>query len=110
MAGGVAQIAAGLASLTGATTGGIAFASFTPTLIAALLITGVAAIAIGMFALRGARIAWAFALSLHGTLFLVFLLATPTIRDLGMPAGIALLPAMVSGAITLLFAMSAQDY
>lgn len=101
---------AGLAGLADLTTGGIEFASFSPMLIAALLLTGVAVIAIAIFALRGVRIAWAFALSLHATLFVVLLLATPTIRDLGVHTMVALLPALACGIITTLFALAADDY
>ena len=110
MIGGVLQITAGIASIADSTTGGIAFGSFTPTLVAALLLTGVAAIAVAIFALRGARIAWSFALSIHGTLFVVLLLAAPTLAGIGVPGALALLPAIVCGAITALFALAANDF
>jgi hypothetical protein len=108
--GGVLQISAGVASLAGSTTGGIQFVSFTPTLIAALLVTGVSAIAVAIFAMRGARVAWAFALSIHGTLFVVLLLAAPTIASIGVPGPLALAPALLCGAITTVFAFAANEF
>ncbi len=110
MIGAVLQIAAGLASIAGSTTGGVAFGSFTPTLIAALLLTGAATIAVSIFALRGVRIAWAFALSIHGTLFVVLLLAAPTIASIGVPGALALAPALLCAAITTLFAFATNDF
>ncbi|WP_428261410.1 hypothetical protein [Haliangium sp.] len=62
-------------------------------------------------ALRRRRVAWAFALSMDGTLGAVFLLGVAKIRDgFEVPMSLALLPAVGFAVITTLLAIGAEDY
>lgn len=108
--GGLIQIAVAAASLAGARVGEVDFGAFNPVLVVVLALSGAGAIAAGVYAARGVRIAWGYSVSLHGTLFLVFLFATPTLRDVGAPVGVALAPALLTGVITTLFALAGPDY
>jgi hypothetical protein len=104
------MVACGIAGLLGATAGGIAFGSFSPTLIASLFLGGAAAAAVATFSLKRVRIAWAFAVSLHATLAVALLLAGPVLHGIGVPGALALAPATYCGLIAALFAMAAADY
>jgi hypothetical protein len=82
-----------------------------PALPVGLGIVGVAQIACARFALRRVRAAWAFALSINATAFLIFLFGAPKLRDAAeVSIALALLPAVVFAAITTLYALSADEY
>lgn len=78
---------------------------------------GVLDIVLPALAVLKNRVAWAFTLSLNGTLFFIFLFGSPQVRD-GLSArfetdiniGIALLPAMAFGLITAFFAIASDEY
>ena len=73
----------------------------------ALLHIGAAEMAISYFALRGHRAAWAFALSLNGTLCLVTLVGAPKLRDAsGLPILVSLVPCAVFGVVAILHTLA----
>jgi hypothetical protein len=76
-----------------------------------VLATGVVQWVVCYYALGGNRTAWAFALSLNGTLGVAFFFGAPKVRD-GWEISLALgfLPAVVLGVTTTLLAMSSEDY
>jgi len=77
----------------------------------AFIIGGLIESTTSWFSLRAVRSAWAFACSLNGTLFLLFLFGAPNLRDRADVAmGIALLPAFAFGVLALLYALSSDDY
>lgn len=77
----------------------------------ALLLLGSTNAALGYLALRRNRVAWSFALSLNGTLAVVFLFGAPKIRDAASLAlGLAVMPAFVYALTTTLLALSGADY
>ncbi len=108
--GGLLQILGFAAGVVGAQAGAVDFGDFNPVLVVVLGISGAGAIAAAYYAVRGYRIAWGFSVSLHGTLFVVFLFATPTIQGIGVPTALAFAPTLLTGAITTLFAMAGRDY
>jgi hypothetical protein len=76
-----------------------------------LLLVAAIQIVCGVYSLRRVRAAWAFALSLNGTAFVVFLFGAPKLRDAAsIPIGAALAPCLVFGLITLLYALSADEF
>lgn len=61
--------------------------------------------------LRRSRAAWAFALSLNGTLGVVFLFGAPKLRDaFDMSLIVGLVPALAFGVITMLLATATEDF
>lgn len=76
----------------------------------ALLIAGAIQGAVCTLTLRRNRAAWAFALSLNGTLGLVFLFGAPKVRDsLESSLVIGLLPCVAFAVITILLALNAEE-
>jgi hypothetical protein len=76
-----------------------------------LLLGGVLQAILCLTTLRRSRAAWAFALSLNGTLGVVFLFGAPKLRDafdMSMIAG--LVPALTFGVITMLLATATEDF
>lgn len=63
------------------------------------------------FATRHSRIAWAFATSLNGTLALMMLFGSPSIRDnFEIAIGIAVLPSFAVAAATVLLSLAAEEF
>ena len=76
----------------------------------ALLVFGGLQAALGWFAFRLVRAAWAFATSLAGTTAAAFLFSAPKIRDaLEVELGIALIPSLVGAAACIMLAMASPD-
>jgi hypothetical protein len=76
----------------------------------ALVITGFLQSVTGFYVLRRVRAAWAFASSLNGTAFVVLLFGAPRLREAAdIAMGVALLPALAFGVLTLLYALAAED-
>jgi len=64
-----------------------------------------------LLAVRRNRAAWSFALSLNGVAAVVFLFGAPKVRDgFSTSLGVALIPAIVFIAVTVLFAGSSREY
>lgn len=81
----------------------------TPLVIALFLFGGMQA-ALGWLSLRRVRLAWAFATSLSGTAAIAFLFGAPKIRSaLEVELGVALLPALVAAAASIMLALAAPD-
>ncbi len=77
----------------------------------ALMLLGVSNVILGALALYRNRIAWSFALSLNGTLCVVFLFGAPKIRDAAaIGLGLAVAPAFIFGLTTTLLGLSGADY
>jgi hypothetical protein len=72
----------------------------------ALVVVGALDVGLSWLLVRGSRAAWAFATSLNGTAFIVFLFGSFKIRDSGVAMWLAFVPALVFGAITTLLAVS----
>ena len=76
-----------------------------------LLIGGVLQAILCLTTLRRSRAAWAFALSLNGTLGVVFLFGAPKLRDaFDMSLFVGLVPAVAFGVITMLLATATEDF
>lgn len=76
-----------------------------------LLIGGVLQTILCLKTLRRSRAAWAFALSLNGTLGVVFLFGAPQLRDaFGMSLIGGLVPAVAFGVVTMLLATATEDF
>jgi hypothetical protein len=76
-----------------------------------MILAGAIQVVCGLYSIRRVRAAWAFALSLNGTAFVVFLFGAPKIRDApGVPIAAALAPCLIFALITTLYALSADDY
>lgn len=76
-----------------------------------LILIGGVQLCCAYYALRGARAAWSFALSLNGTAFVVFLFGAPKLRDAAeVPIGAALAPALIFATISTLYALSSDDF
>lgn len=90
----------------------LAFATNRPMpLYIAVFVVGSANLAASVFTVRAVRVAWAFALSINGTGALVFLFASPRIRDaMDVSIGYALIPCAVSFVITILHALESEDF
>lgn len=76
-----------------------------------LLAGGVLQAILCIATVRRSRAAWAFALSLNGTLGVVFLFGAPKLRDafdMSLIAG--LVPAVAFGVITMLLATATDDF
>lgn len=77
----------------------------------AFLVTGTLQAAVCTLALERKRAAWAFALSLNGTLSVTFLFGAPKVRDgLDVSLSLGLLPATLFAVVTTLLALGAEDY
>jgi hypothetical protein len=77
----------------------------------ALVVAGFTGIVACFFASRRNRAAWSFAISLYGTGSVIFLFGASRVRDgLEVHWLLALVPAVVFLLVTVLLAMSAQDY
>ena len=62
-------------------------------------------------AVRRSRLGWAFALSMNGVGFSVFLFGAPKVRDgFETNLGLGLLPAIAFFVVTILFAISSDEY
>lgn len=80
-------------------------------LLVSLLVIGFGGALLGWFTLRGRRIAWAFAVSLNGTLAAVLMFAGPRLRDLmGASLVVAELPALLFAVITTLLIVSGSVF
>jgi hypothetical protein len=76
----------------------------------AVLLAGALEVLLGVLTLYGARAAWAFALSLNGTLAAIFLFGAPQLRDaFGVSMIIGMLPTVGFGVITTLLAMGSEE-
>lgn len=76
-----------------------------------LLFGGVLQAILCLKTLRRSRAAWAFALSLNGTLGAVFLFGAPQLRDaFDMSLIVGLVPALAFGVITMLLATATEDF
>jgi hypothetical protein len=76
----------------------------------AVLFAGVLQLLLSWQTLRRSRAAWAFALSLNGTLAAIFLFGAPQLRDaFDISMIVGMLPAVGSGVITTLLAMGSED-
>lgn len=79
---------------------------------------GIAVICVGMmeaaasyYTVRCFRVAWAFAMSINGTAFVVFLFSSARIRDaVGTNIILALVPCLVFGFIVLLHALHSEEF
>ena len=80
-------------------------------LLVSLIVFGFMGVALGWFSLQRKRLAWSFALSLNGTLAVLFLFSGPRIRELiGSNLVVAEIPAMVFATITILLVLSAGEF
>jgi hypothetical protein len=86
--------------------------SSTPTTLdIALIVVGMAEVATSALTIRALRAAWAFALSLNGTLALVLLFSGPRIRDAAeVSIGVALIPSVVFLALVVLHSLRPEDF
>lgn len=76
----------------------------------AVLVAGGLEVLLGVLTLRRSRAAWAFALSLNGTLAAIFLFGAPQLRDaFGVSMIVGMLPPIGFAAITTLLAMSSEE-
>lgn len=76
----------------------------------AVLLAGVLELLLGWKTLRRSRAAWAFALSLNGTLAAIFLFGAPQLRDaFGVSMIVGMLPAIGCSVVTTLLAMGSED-
>lgn len=77
----------------------------------ALIILGCVEVVTAFYALRVVRVAWAYALAVNGVLSVVNLFGAPKVRDTAeVFIGAALTPAFIFAVITLLYALSSDDY
>ena len=77
----------------------------------ALMIVGVAEVAVGYLSLYRNRVAWSFALSINGTAGVIFLFGAPKVRDAaGIGLGSALVPALILAVVTALLAASYDEF
>lgn len=77
----------------------------------AVLLAGALQGVLSVQALRGQRAAWAFALSLNGTMAVMFLFGAPKVRDaFDVAFALGLAPAVGFGLITGLLAMGGDEY
>lgn len=77
----------------------------------ALVVAGLIDWSSCFFALKRVRLAWAFALSLNGTAVLVFIFGAPKVRDAWHTnMGVGYLPAIIFLSITVLLAISSEEY
>ena len=90
----------------------LAFVSAMPGVLGvAVMIAGFLDALVGWYTLKRVRVAWAFACSLNGTAFIVFLFGAPKVRDAAeIPIGGALLPAFLFGVLTLLLALGSEEF
>ncbi|HWN69549.1 MAG TPA: hypothetical protein VNM90_18030 [Haliangium sp.] len=76
----------------------------------AVLLAGALQVFLCGLTLRRSRAAWAFALSLNGTLAAIFLFGAPQLRDAyGVSMIVGMLPTVGFGVITTLLAMSSEE-
>lgn len=77
----------------------------------AFLVAGIIQATVSGLALQRNRAAWAFALSLNGTLAAVFLFGAPKVRD-GFDVSIylGLMPAVAFSVIATMLALGAEEY
>lgn len=77
----------------------------------ALVLLGATNALLGLLGLQANRVAWSFALSLNGTLGVVFLFGAPKVRDAAdIHLAIAIAPAFLFGITTTLLALSGRDF
>lgn len=76
-----------------------------------LVLIGVIQVVCGWQAIKRSRAAWAFALSINGTAFIVFLFGAPKLRDAAeISIGLALLPAIIFAMVTTLYALDSDEF
>lgn len=89
----------------------IGWSSMPGALGVALVIFGIMEGLVGFYTLRRVRVAWAFALSMNATAFVVTLFGAPKIRDAAeIASAAAAVPCLVFGVLTLLLALSSDDF
>ncbi len=77
----------------------------------AIVCVGAMEIGTSIYTLKRIRVAWAFAISLNATSFLVFLFCSARIRDaFGVHFVFALIPAATFGLIVLLHALHSEEF
>ncbi|ACY17983.1 hypothetical protein [Haliangium ochraceum] len=77
----------------------------------ALCLGGLLQMLTSFFAIKRQRAAWAFALSLNGTLTVIFLFGATRLRDaFDVHVFLGLLPALVYAAVTILLAAGTEEY
>lgn len=77
----------------------------------AVVLLGLTELATAYFALHHNRVAWAFALSINGTVATVLVFSAPRIRDWAeISIGVAMVPAVIFGILTLLHALKPEDF
>jgi hypothetical protein len=76
----------------------------------AVLLAGALEVLLAVVTLRRSRAAWAFALSLNGTMAVLFLFGAPQLRDaFGISMIVGMLPTVGFAVITTLLAMSSEE-
>ena len=79
-------------------------------LLVALLLIGLVGALLAFFTARRSRPAWAFSLSLHGTLSVVALFAAPRLRDMSEGSlALALVPAFALASILILLILAGEE-
>lgn len=77
----------------------------------ALMLVGVAEVAVGYLALFRSRVGWSFALSINGTASVIFLFGAPKVRDaFSIDLGAALVPSFLLIVATTLVAAAHHEY
>ena len=81
------------------------------TLGIAVVCVGIMEAAASYYTIRCFRVAWAFAISINGTGFVVFLFSSARIRDaVGTNIIFALVPCLVFGFVVLLHALHSEEF
>lgn len=81
------------------------------TLGIAVVCVGIMEGAASYYTIRRFRVAWAFALSINGTAFVVFLFSSARIRDaVGTNILLALVPCLIFGLVVLLHALHSEEF
>ncbi len=79
--------------------------------VAAMLLAGSVAALMAWYSLNKSRIAWSFALSLHGVGAVVFLFGAPKVRDgADLHMGIAMIPCLILSVTAILYALSSEQF
>lgn len=77
----------------------------------ALIVIGLTECAASFYTIYRIRVAWAFALSINGTAFVVFLFSAPRIRDAAeVSIAVALIPCLIFGVLVLLHSLHTEEF